>query len=511
MKASVKVFYNTCALYIKMGITIVIGLYLTRVVLNELGVEDYGIYNLIGGVIALLSFLQTALSVSTQRFLSVTMGRQSRDEVKYIFKSSLAIHIVLSLFVVIILEICSLFIFDGFLNIPIDRINAAKDVFQIMILSTFFTILQVPYSADITANEDLWFFSIVETFTTFVKLYIIFLFRECTMDKLILYSYWMKFAIILGFIIKLVWCKKVYDECKGLNILRYTKKKCVKEMIGFTGWNSFGTLSLVGRNQGVAILLNVFWGPAINAVYGIANQVNGQLIHFSQIMTSSLAPQIMKSEGEGNRGRMLFLAVFASKMAFFLSAVLALPLIVEIDVILGVWLKNVPEYTELYCILILLMFLVMQLYPGLTRAIQATGIIKQYQIITSFFFFLPIPIGYVLYQMGMHNATILYLMVISQILQMVYAIYYSTSNIGLNAFKCYFYIIKASVCFVGVGALGYTIRYYLSSLLRDSFTFSIVVSSVVLLFSLLYYIIVLDKKEKESIRGIVYALLNGKK
>ena len=510
MKASVKVFYNSCALYVKMGFTIVIGHYLTRVVLNELGVEDYGIYNLIGGVIALLSFLQTALSVSTQRFLSVTMGKKSSADVKSVFNSSLSIHIVLSFLVVVLLEICSLFLFDGFLNIPSGRIYAAKAVFQIMVFSTFFTILQVPFSASITANEDLWFFSIVETLITLIKLYIIFLFKYCTMDKLLLYSYWMMFTFILGFVIKFIWCMIRYSECRGMNIVKFTHKRYVKEMVGFTGWNSFGTLALVGRNQGVAILLNIFWGTAFNAVYGIANQVNSQLIHFSQIMTTSIAPQIMKSEGEGNRSRMLFLAVFASKMAFFLSAFFALPLTIEIDYVLSAWLKNVPEFTETYCILILVMFLTMQLYPGLTRAIQATGNIKQYQIATSFFLLLPIPLGFVFYKIGMHNTTILYLMILSQLLQMIFAVYYTTINIGLNAFKFCLYILKAVVCVVCVLFVGFVVRYFLSFFVNDFILFTIVVLCMVFLFSLLFYRIVFEQEERESVRNVLYALLRKK-
>lgn len=506
MKASKKVFFNTIALYIKMFITIVIGLYLTRVVLNGLGVEDFGLYNLIGGIIALLSFLQTALSVSTQRFLSVAMGKKSNVSVKSIFASSLFIHIGLSLFIVLILEICSLFLFNGFLNIPLTRIDAAKNVYQIMILSTFVSIFQVPFSADITANEDLWFFSIVETLVSLLKLFIIVLFELSSNDKLILYSLWMLLTIVLAFLVKYIWCRTKYSECKQINIITDVRMECVKEMMGFTGWNSFGTLALVGRNQGVAVLINIFWGTAFNAVYGIANQVNSQLVHFSQIMTTSMAPQIMKSEGEGNRGRMLFLSVFTSKMAFFLSAVLALPLIIELDYVLKSWLKTVPDYADIYCLLILAMFLVMQLYPGLTRAIQASGIIRQYQIFTSLLLLLPIPLGFLLYKMEAHNTVVLYLMVLSQILQMIYAIYYVSTNLGLKQFDYYIFIFKALTGFILILLLGHILRSVTFNIIGEHLSFVVVVLTVVPLFFVYYYYVALEPTERDSVNRLVSSL-----
>lgn len=509
MKAPEKVFYNTCALYVKMFIQIIIGLYLTRVVLNSLGVEDYGIYNLIGGVIALLSFLQTALNVSSQRFLSVAKGKGDEDGVRTIFMSSLAIHIVLSITVIVLLEIGALFLFDGFLNIPENRISSAKIVYQIMAISTFISIYQVPYSAAITANEDLWFFAMVETVSSLAKLYIIVLFANSDNDPLIVYSLWMLFIIVLAFLPKFIWCKIKYSETRGRFFQNCSKSK-IHEMIGFTGWNSFGTLALVGRNQGVAILLNIFWGASINAVYGIANQVNGQLINFSQIMTTSITPQIMKSEGEGNRNRMLSLSMFASKMAFFMSAFFAIPLIVELNFVLNVWLKNVPEYTELYCVLILIMFLVMQLYPGLTRAIQATGKIRNYQVITSLLLLLPIPVGYLMYKAGMHNSTVLYLMVVSQVCQMIYAIHYAKVNIGLSVSIYYGFITKAIICFITILLLGIIVRRSLESTMNSYILFFIIVLATTLLFSCAYYSFVFSKYERNMLKDLFFTILRRK-
>ena len=507
MDASLKVLLNTVALYIKLFITFLVGLCLTRIVLNRLGVEDYGIYNLIGGVISLFSFLQTALSVSTQRYLSVSMGKNDQNLVNTIFASSLAIHLILSIIVLIVLELCSLFIFNGFLNIPDERVEAAKIVYHIMALSTFFTILQVPYTADMTAHEDLWLLAIIESVCALLKLSIIFLFKWSSIDALILYSSWLFIVTILSFLPKFIWSVYKYKECKLIHSIKFVKTDTIREMIGFTGWNAFGTLALVGRNQGVAILQNIFLGPAINAVYGISNQLNGHLIYCSQIMTTSVTPQIMKSEGEGNRSRMLRLSIFISKMAFFVSSILALPLMIEFDSVLNFWLKDVPEFTQIYCILILCMFLVMQLYPGLTRAVQAIGMIKKYQLVTSVLLLLPIPIGYAMYKCGGHHTYVLYFMILSQILQMIYTIWYIHRYTGVSMRNFYVFIIKAISIFISVYLLGDLLHDFLLLHIPVLSTFFVTCSCTVLLFSVLAFAIVFNNQERESILSTLKLLI----
>lgn len=502
-----KVLLNTISLYIKMFITVIVGLYLTRIVLDRLGVDDYGIYNLIGGVISLLSFLQTALSVSTQRYLSVSMGKNDQDLVNSIFSSSYAIHIVLSICILVIFELSSLFLFNGFLNIPADRIPAAKIVYHIMVVSTVFTVIQVPFTACMTAHEDLWMLAIIESISALMKLAIIFLFDWCSMDAIILYSLWIFIITFISFVLKIIWSISKYNECKIIHFISFIRKDIIINMLGFTGWNAFGTLALVGRNQGVAILQNIFFGPAINTVYGIANQVSGQLVYCSQVMTTSFAPQIMKSEGEGDRSRMLRLSVFASKMAFFISSVIALPLIIEIDTVLNFWLKNVPEYTATYTILTLCMFLVMQLYPGLTRAVQAVGDIKNYQIITSILLLLPLPVGYFMYKTGMHHTSVLYVMITSQVLQMVYAIYYLHRQVGFSVKEFYLFVLKAILTFLLVYYIGNQLHVFLLSQTSLLVTFLVTCSCVVLLFVVVTFMIVFNEQERESMLGMLKSLI----
>ena len=512
MNVSNRIMYNTIALYIKMLLTTIISLYLTRVVLKQLGAEDFGIYNLIGGVVVLLSFLQTALSISTQRFLSVAMAKKEQEQVRNIFTTGFFIHLLFAGIIILIFEICNFFIFDGFLNISEGRLPAAKIVYQLMVCSTVISVITVPFNSLITAHEDIWYFSITEIISVFIKLAIVILFHYVNMDSLILYSIWILFAIFAGAILKYLWCFIRYKECTLKNKLSRENISIAKEMLGFTGWNAFGSIALIGRNQGVSILINIFYGTTINAVYGIANQVNGQLIHISQIMTQAMTPQIAKSYGVGDFNRMKRLSFFASKMAFFLYAVFALPLIIELSEVLYFWLGNdVPEYTHIYIILCLIMFLLMELYPGITRAIQATGKIRKYQVCTSFLLLIPLPLGYVLYSMGRSNETILYLMIISQILQLIYATYYGYKVNVLDLNKYIIYIIKSIIIFIILLSGGLYLKNQLIGITSSINIFIIMVVLSMSIFTFLYYALIFDRNEKSIIKSSIFSVIKKKK
>lgn len=505
MLTSIKILYNTIALYAKMIITTILSLYITRIILDTLGVEDFGIFNLIGGIIALLSFLNSALMTSSQRFLSVAQGEHNMSKVNEIYSASVLIHIVMALAILFVLEISSMFLFDGFLSINENRVYAAKVVYHLMVVSTLATILGVPFNAEINANEDLWFFAIVETVCAILKVGVIVLFRLFPKDALITFTFWVMILSIVNSLVKYMWCRVMYPECKSV---KYNiDRNLLTRLLGFTGWNALGSLALIGRNQGVAILLNVFWGTAINAVYGIANQVNSQLIYFSTMMTTSMTPQIMKSKGEGNYDRMLKLSFFTSKLAFFLSAVFAIPLLIELPYVLNIWLKEVPQYTEIYCSLTLLMFLVMQLYPGIPRVIQASGNIKWYQIITSILLLMPIPIGCILFNKEMMHYSVIYAMIVSQIVQMIAAVIMAKKLVGMNAWSFTIYAIKALVVFLVVYFLGMYIRDMLLNM-GTVFTFVGVVVITMLMFSLLYYIVVLDRVDRIKIKETANAITN---
>ena len=363
-----------------MVITIVVTLYATRITLQALGASDLGIYYLVAGVISMLSFLNTAMAVSTQRFLSFYLGQKNRDILKEIFDSSIVLHMLVGIALVILLEIVGLFLFNGILNIPVDRIYAAKIIYQFMILNMFLTIVSVPYKAIINSHENMLAISIINILESIGKLIIALLIIRYTRDRLILYGFLLSVLTFLVFISMRQVSRTKYIECRG-KIIFNKKNKFMKELSSFAGWNLYGILSGIFRGQGITLVLNHFFGTVVNAAYGIASQVNGQISNFSSNLLMAFNPQIMKSEGSGERERMLILSKTTSKFSFFILSFFTIPLIIEMDYVINLWLKEVPEHTIIFCQLILVLTLIGQLTIGLQSSAQAVGKIKVYQFV----------------------------------------------------------------------------------------------------------------------------------
>lgn len=383
-----------------MGVTMGISLYTTRLLLSTLGVTDYGIFNLVAGVIAMLSFLNTAMATSTQRFLSYQIGKKDIAMQRNIFFNSLVLHLAIGIIMVLTLEIIGTFLFKSVLNIPVSRVEAASAIYHFMSLTVFFTVVSVPFSASLNANENMLWISIVLITETVLKLVIAVILVDVASDKLILYGILTACISVISFLLYAGYCVKNYTECSIRNRGTFNKSQLL-ELTSFAGWNLFGSLCAISRTQGVAILLNVFLGASINASYGIANQVAAQLSFFSLTLLRVVNPQIMKSEGSGNRERMLMLSMAGSKFGFFLLALIAVPCIFEMPEILSVWLTKVPENAVSFCNLIVIATLVNQLTVGLQSAIQATGNIKAYQTVVGSVLLLNIPMAFLVLHFGL--------------------------------------------------------------------------------------------------------------
>lgn len=426
-----RVVVNTGFLYGKMLITMFISLYSTRLILNALGAVDYGIFNLVGGVIAFLSFLNGAMTAATLRYMSFSLGAGDEHKLKSIFSSSVILHLIIGLTIVLILEFGGIFLFNGTLNIPADRIGVAKIVFHFMVVSTFFTINAVPYDAAINAHENFLLESLLGIFEAVVKLGIAISLIYTNFDKLILYAFLIAALIILIRIIKSIYCLNKYEECNirvksGINI------DLTKEMFSFAGWNLFGSFCNVTRYQGITILLNLFFGVLVNAAYGIANQVNGVLTSFATNMVSALNPQIVKSEGSGDRERMLRLAMLACKLSFFLLSFFAIPLIIEMPFVLKIWLKTVPENAIIFCQLILLVSLIQQFTIGLVSAIHSVGEIKLYQIVVGSLLILNLPLSFLIIKVGFPAYSVLVSSILIEIIAAGTRIWFAHKLVGLS-------------------------------------------------------------------------------
>jgi len=376
-----------------------ISLYSTRLILDALGVSDYGIFNLVAGVIAMLSFLNSAMTVSTQRYMSFHLGAGEFNKLNEVFRSSVILHLIIGICIVIFLEVAGLFLFNGILNMPNNRIGTAKIIYHFMVVSTFFTINAVPYDAILNSHENMLFESIVGIVESVFKLIIAVWIIYSKEDKLILFGLLTAGLTILIRIIKSRYCSNKYAECK-FTLNKRVNFNLLKEMLFFAGWNLFGALCSLGKTQGLAIVFNIFLGPIINAAYGIANQVSGQLSTFSQIMLQAINPQIMKSEGANERQRMMRLSMTASKFGFFLLAFIAIPCIYEMPFLLKFWLKEVPNYTIQFCSWVLIAMMINQMTAGLDSAIQASGNIKLYMLIVGTLKLLIVPLGYLMMKIG---------------------------------------------------------------------------------------------------------------
>ncbi len=399
MRTAGRVIKNTGYLYAKMGITMFVSLYTTRLLLNALGASDFGIFNVVGGAIAMLGFLNAAMAGATQRFMSYSEGEGNKTKQKSIFNISVILHFFIAIIAGFVLLIVGHFFFNGILKIPEDRVYTAHIVYYCMIISTMLTVMTVPYDAVLNAHENMLYYAIVGIIESGLKLGIAFIVVYTLQDKLIVYGVLMAAISLLIMIIMRIYCHRKYAEC-AFSPKRYYDKKLMREMTGYAGWNLLSASSGIITQYGLSIVLNSYWGTILNAAQGIANQISGQLMVFSNMMMKALNPVIVKSEGGGNRQFMLNAAMIGAKSSFFLLALFAIPFIIDAPFILEKWLRNVPEWAVLFTRLQLLRFLLEQCTIMIAGTINAQGDIKGYTIIKSFVNFLPIILTALLFHWG---------------------------------------------------------------------------------------------------------------
>ena len=398
MKVSTRIILNTFVLYAKILASIAISLISVPLVLKALGASDYGLYNLVAGVVVMLNFLSNSLTVSSQRYMSVAMGEGNRDRINIVYNTSFYLHLLLGIVVVLLLEIGSFFI--DMLNITPDRIWCAAIIYQFLVISTFLKIVSVPYDSLINAHEDLVAFAVIELLDTLLLLVVAISLRYILFDRLVFYGLCVCLISVLTILMKYIWCRHKYSQFR-INLLKNKKCLLTKEMSSFAGWNLFGGMALIGRNQGIAIIINIFLGTIVNAAYGIANHINGAVSHFSVTFQKAINPQLMKSEGMNNRERLLRISYISSKFSVLALCFFAIPLIIEMDDVLNIWLgESIPSYTKELSRYILLLSIVYQYSVGIMSAIQAAGNIRNYQIIMGIIILFNIPLAFLIIKYG---------------------------------------------------------------------------------------------------------------
>lgn len=431
MQASQRLVKNTGVLYLRMAITVFFSLYTTRLVLKVLGPADFGIFNVVGGVIAMLGFLNTSMAVSTQRFMSIAQGSGDKEKVKRIFNTSTALHLYIGVVVVALFEIVGFFLFNGTLNIPADRIQIAKQIYQFSIISTFVTILSVPYEAVITSRENMVVYTVAGIIEAILKLAVALFLFKAPIDKLTLYGLLSALVTIFLLVGKRLYCHKVYEECV-FNFKKYYDKVLLKEIRGFAGWSLLGSTSSMLAFYGQGLVMNVFFGTIVNAAQAVAAQVSGQLSVFAFTMQKALNPIIDKSAGRGDTSQLLRASIVGSKLSFLLLMLMFMPVLVQMENIFNFWLKSYPVEVLIFCKLLLMRNLVEQSYVTLMSTISAVGKIKKFQISLAFLNFAPIIITYFLYKLGYPSNTIYWVFLFVAIAKGMNVLYHAKVNCGLN-------------------------------------------------------------------------------
>lgn len=395
---STRIAKNTFFLYIRSFLILLISLYTSRVILKVLGVEDYGIYNVVGGIIGMLSFLNSSMSSTYQRYFNFEMGKKNEKAITDLFKSSITVQLIYSIIIVIIAETLGLWFLNTQLVISPDRMIAARWVYQISIISFVVVVFQAPFTALIISNEKMNIFAVVSVLDAILKLLIVFLLPYINHDKLIVYALLLISITFLNILIYIVVCKRKFSTCK---IALNWDKDNLKSLLSFGGWGMVGSLAYTLKSQGINIILNMFFGPVVNAARGIAYQVLHAVDMFVHNFQTSFRPQLTKSYAEGNLQYMYKLYYSATKISFYMLWGLSLPIMIEAPKILSLWLgDNVPEYTVIFTRIILLTALV-SAYANPTSAIAyATGKIKQFISWVSTINLLIVPIGYIFLRLG---------------------------------------------------------------------------------------------------------------
>ena len=394
---NLRIYKNTLLLYIRMGISMLISLYTSRIVLQVLGEEDYGIMAVVGGITSLFTFMNGALSGATQRFLTFELGKNNQTSLKKIFNAAFINHLILSLIILILCETIGLWFLYHKLVIPEIRMSAAIAVYQFSIIGTCLGIILVPFNSLIMAHEKMGVYAYLSIFDVLLKLALVIILQYIAYDKLIFWAAGGLLTSMLYQAFNILYCRKNFAEA---HFEFYKEKKLYLQMFSYSFWDFLGSLSTLAQGQGLNMLLNMFFGPIVNAARGIAMTVQGAIVQFSSNFVVASKPQIIKLYAEGNIQEMMRLVYQTSNLSYFLLYLFALPLCIELDYVLTLWLGEYPEYTVTFAILIIANSLTWSIKSLRVTVLHATGEIKLSNLTVGVILCLTLPVSYFFLKLG---------------------------------------------------------------------------------------------------------------
>ena len=420
---------NTLLLYVRTLFIMLVTLYTSRVVLNTLGVSDYGIYNVVGGVVAMFGFINASMSSATQRYITFALGKGDIADLRKIFSTALQIHVLIAALIVVLGETVGLWFMYTQMQIPADRMNAAFWVLQCSIVSSVVMIISVPYNADIIAHERMSAFAYISIIEAVLRLAIVYLLLAFSYDKLILYAFLTLAVQLLIRFCYSSYCNKHFPESKYRHVW---DKSLFKEMTGFAGWGMFSSLSGILSGQGLNMLLNVFFGPVVNAARAVAVQVQNAILQFIGNFQMAINPQITKTYANGEMEDMHKLMFRSARFTFYLLFVVSLPVLFETNFILTVWLKTVPENTVIFLRIMICVSLLYPLSNPLIIANQATGQVRNFQFVSGLILLFIFPVSYICLSFGLPAYSVFVVHFIMEFTTLFYRLRLLRSSINIR-------------------------------------------------------------------------------
>ena len=472
---------NTLLLYVRMFLMILIGLYTSRVILKTLGVSDYGVYNVVGGMVSMFAFLNSAMVAASQRFISYELGRGDKERLNLVFCTSVNIHVIIAVVIFILAETIGLWFVNIRLVIDADRMVAANWVYQFSVLTFMVTVVSVPYNSCIVAHEHMRAFAYIGIVDACLRLIAVFLLLVFPYDKLIFYAFGVFAASIIVRILYSFYCKKHFEECAYRFIVNW---KLLKRMFSFAGWSVLGNLGFSFKDQGSNIILNLFYGTSINAARGIAMQVSGLVSTFSSNFSMALYPQITKQYAGGNVESCLNLVYSGARYTFYLLTLVSIPFLINVDYVLKLWLGDVPQYTSIFLMISMVVSILYTVTGTVTTALQATGEIKWFQIGICIIMLLELPIGYIFLSYG-YPPYALYPGILTGVIAIFFRIFLLKRYIPKCNISYYLFAVFARSMAIGIAT--WIICNYIHSFFPDTF-FTVILTSLISVVILLIFV-----------------------
>ena len=505
MSSNKLIFKNSIILYVRLIITSIVGLLVSRLVLQILGVSDFGLYSVVGGIVTLMAFLNTVMISTTYRFIAFEMGRGNDIGINKIFNISLITHISIAFLIILIAESIGRWYIFNKLNVEVGRVDDAFFVFRMSILATVFNIFSIPYQGLLTAKENFLVIAFIEATKSILILVLVSILFISHGDKLRLYAMLMAFVIFIYSLLFIIYCRRNYYEQVHW-IFQKDKNKYI-EMLKYSGWIMFGAASSVGQVQGSALLINSFFSTVLNASFGVANQVNTFLKMFAGNLGQAVVPQITKSYSSGNHERTEDLVFYTGKYVFFLVLISGIPILLETEYFLKLWLGVVPEYAVIFTQLMIIKAILDSLGSGIISIIQATGKIKWFQIILSSTMLLSLPIGYLFFKFGYEPYTILVIILCIGVLNTILRLIMLKIIVNFDVLK----LLRISYLKILYVSLSVFPLYYIQGFIDSSFSRFICSGFLSVLYLLVsIYILGIEKKERDILKKRLRLLFKSK-